>query len=93
MGFLAALKMFATLANPFLAFENQVGELIADFEGKKFSAALGETPGRFHCFFGICLRDRALHEVGRSLRKVVWSGLLTARSSVLKRTILWCVGG
>jgi len=75
MGFLAAFKMFATLANPFLAFENQVGELIADFEGKKFQQRQAKHQVDFAVFLEFCLRDRALHEVGKELAKggVVWA--------------------
>src|SRR4029077_9715570 len=41
---LAALEMFAALANPFLAFEDEIGELIADFKGEKFQETQGEDP-------------------------------------------------
>src|SRR4029077_17930181 len=64
---LAALEMFAALANPFLAFEDEIGELIADFKGEKFqetqAAETIDFDGRVKFFLG----HRALHEVGEQL--------------------------
>src|SRR5260370_97339 len=47
---LAALKMLAALANPFLAFENKVGKLIAHFEGQKFQQAQPEEQVDLYIF-------------------------------------------
>ncbi len=42
MRLLAALEMLAALADPFLPFQDNVGELIADFRGEKFQQAQAE---------------------------------------------------
>src|SRR4029077_10307450 len=36
VGLLGTVKIFTSLADPFLTFQNQVGELIAEFLGKAF---------------------------------------------------------
>jgi len=39
VGLLAALEMLAALANPFLSFQDNVGELVADFRSQEFQQA------------------------------------------------------
>jgi hypothetical protein len=67
VGLLAALEMFAALANPFLAFEDEIGELIADFEGEKFQETQAEEQVDLDVLVKIFLGNRALHEVGEQL--------------------------
>jgi hypothetical protein len=52
---LAALEMLAALANPFLALEDQVGKLIAHFEGQEFQQAQPEEQVKLYIFviFGL----------------------------------------
>src|SRR6266481_8739257 len=50
VGLLAALEMLAPLANPFLAFEDQVGKLIAHLEGQKLQQAQTEEQVDLYIF-------------------------------------------
>lgn len=45
---LAAFEMLAALANPLLAFEDQVGKLIAHFKGEEFEQAQAEEQVDFN---------------------------------------------
>jgi hypothetical protein len=66
---LAALEMLATLTNPFLSFKDEVGELIADFDGQEFQSSEPKDEVDFDIFVEFCLSDGALHEVGKKLAK------------------------
>src|ERR1700694_2178724 len=56
--------MLTALANPFLAFEDQVGKLIADFEGQKFQQAQTEEQVDLNIFMILGLRQRTLQQFG-----------------------------
>jgi len=64
---LTPLEMLAPLADPFLAFEDKVGKLIARFEGQKFQQAHPEEQVDFYIFVILGLRQRTLQELGEQL--------------------------
>src|SRR5712692_9100553 len=64
---LAALEMLAPLANPFLAFEDQVGKLIAHFEGQEFQQAQPEEQIDLNIFVIFGKRQRTLQQLGEQL--------------------------
>src|SRR5260370_4254257 len=67
MGLLAALEMLAALANPFLSFENEIGKLIADFEGEKFQQSEAKKQVDLDVLVKFCLGHRALQQIGEQL--------------------------
>ena len=71
---LAAFEMLAALANPFLAFEDQVGKLIAHFEGEEFEQAQAEEQVDFNIFVILGLRQELCRSSESSLRKAAPSG-------------------
>ena len=60
---LAAFEMLAALANPFLAFQNEVAELIADFEGEKLQQAQAEEQIDLDVFVIFGQRKRAVENL------------------------------
>ncbi len=64
MRLLAALEMLAALANPLLAFKNQVGKLIADFEGEELQQAQPEEQVYLNIFVILSLGQGALQNFG-----------------------------
>src|SRR5260221_1335702 len=67
VGLLATLEALAALPNPFLAFEDQIGKLISNFEGKKLQQSEAKKQVDFDVLVKFCLGHRALHEVGEQL--------------------------
>ena len=67
MRLLTALEMFAPLAYPFLAFEDQDGKLIAYFEGQKFQQAQPEKQVNLNVFVILGLHQRTLQQLGEQL--------------------------
>src|SRR5437899_1556269 len=63
VGLLAALEMLAALANPFLAFENQIGELVANLEGQEFQQAQTEEKVNLYIFVILSLGQRTLQQL------------------------------
>src|SRR5260370_29224963 len=61
---LAALEMLASLADPFLAFEDKVGKLIAHFEGQKFQQGQPEKQVYLYVFVIFGLSQRTLQQFG-----------------------------
>src|SRR5712692_1326598 len=61
---LAALEMLAPLADPLFAFEDQVGKLIANFEGQKFQQAQPEEQVDLNIFVILGLCQRTLQNLG-----------------------------
>ena len=72
---LTAFKMFASLTDPFLSFEDEVGKLIADLEGQEFQQAKAEQQVDLDVFLILGLCQSALQELGEQLAKsgAVWS--------------------
>ena len=64
MRLLAALEMLAPFAYPFFAFEDQVGKLIAYFEGQKFQQAQPEKQVDLYIFVILSLRQGTLQQLG-----------------------------
>src|SRR5258708_14931425 len=67
VGLLATPEALAALPNPFLAFEDQIGKLISNFEGKKLQQSEAKKQVDFDVLVKFCLGHRALHEVGEQL--------------------------
>jgi len=59
--------MLAALANPFLAFEDEVGKLIAHLEGEKFQQAPGEKEVDLDILVIFGLRQGTLQQLGEQL--------------------------
>src|SRR5258708_9701475 len=72
---LTAFKMFASLANPFLSFEDEVGKLIADLESQKCQQGKAEQQVDLNVFVMLSLCQSALHDLGEQLAEsdAVWS--------------------
>src|SRR6202158_2737777 len=64
---LAPLEMLAPLADPFLAFEDKVGKLIAYFEGQKFQQAHPEEQVDLYILVILGLRQRTLQQLREQL--------------------------
>ncbi len=89
---LAALEIFAALADPFLPFQNQVGELIGQFLRDEFQQAQAENEIDLDIFVIFGLGQRALQQVGQQLaeRRIVQA--LVLRSSMPEKyvaLVLW----
>src|SRR6267142_1940288 len=69
VGLLAAFKMLPALANPLLAFENEIGELIADFDSEEFQQGQAKHKINVDIFVELGLSDGALHEVSEQFAK------------------------
>src|SRR6266850_6253125 len=67
MGLLAAFEVLATLANPHLAFVNEIGKLIAHFIGQKFQEGQTENQVDFDIFVVLGLGQSALEKLGEKL--------------------------
>jgi len=67
MRLLAALKILAPLPNPFLPFQDQVGELIGELLGEEFQK--GETENKVNLDIFVILRlcEGALQEIRQQL--------------------------
>src|SRR5579859_182000 len=66
---LAAFKMLAALANPFLAFLNEVGELIGKFGRKKFENGDAKENVEFDVLVILGVGQRAVEQFGQQLAK------------------------
>ena len=62
---LAALKMFAALANPFLALMDEVRELAAEFRGKEFQNGHTEQQIHLDIFVILGVGQRAMKNVSQ----------------------------
>src|SRR6266436_8076235 len=87
---LTAFKMFASLANPFLSFEDEVGKLIADLESQKFQQGKAEQQVDLNVFVILGLCQSALHDLGEQLAEsdAVWS----SRGAELNSRQICCAG-
>jgi hypothetical protein len=65
VGLLAAFEMLAALTNPLLAFENQIGKLVAEFEGEKLQERQAEEQIDFDIFVVLGLGESALQKFGK----------------------------
>src|SRR6476661_4732233 len=63
MRLLAALKILAPLPNPFLPFQNQVGELIGELLGEEFQKGKTENKVNLNIFVILRLRECALEQI------------------------------
>jgi len=62
---LAALEMFASLANPLLAFQDQIRKLVADLDDQKFQQRQPEQQVDLDIFLIFGLRQGALQKIGK----------------------------
>src|SRR6266436_5808846 len=71
---LTTFKMFASFADPFLSFEDEVGKLIADLEGQKFQQAKAEQQVDLNVFVVLGLCQSTLQDLGEQLAEsgAVW---------------------
>src|SRR5262249_3231222 len=69
VGLLAALEIFPALADPFLALENQICELVAEFGSKKFEQSDAEEQVNFDVLVILGLGQRALQKFAQQLAK------------------------
>src|SRR5882762_4267685 len=69
MGLLTAFEVLATLANPYLAFVDQIGKLIAHFIGQKFQEGQTEDQVDFDIFLVLSLGQSALEQLGEKFAK------------------------
>ncbi len=69
MGLLAAFEVLATLANPHLAFVDEIGKLIAHFIGQKFQEGQAEDQVDFNIFLVLGLGQSALQKLGEKFAK------------------------
>src|SRR5467141_2643297 len=69
MGLLAAFEVLATLANPYLAFVDEIGKLIAHFIGQKFQEGQAEDQLDFDTFLVLGLGQSALEQLGEKFAK------------------------
>src|SRR5882762_4644403 len=85
---LTAFKMFASLADPFLSFEDEVGKLIADLDGQEFQQPKAEQQVDLDVFVILRLRQSTLQDLGEQLAEsgAVWSPRGTQLNS-------WQIGG
>ena len=63
MGLLAAFEVLATLPNPFLAFVDEIGKLIAHFKSQKFQEGQTEDQVDFDVFLVLGLGQSALEQL------------------------------
>src|SRR5882762_981842 len=69
MGLLAAFEVLATLANPYLAFVDEIGKLIPHFIGQKFQEAQSEDQIDFDILLVLGLGQSALEQLGEKFAK------------------------
>lgn len=69
MSLLTAFEMLAALTYPFLAFQNEVGELIANFKGEKLQKAQAEKKIDLDVFVIFGLGKRALENLREQFAK------------------------
>src|SRR5262249_25960868 len=66
---LAALEVFSALPDPFLPFQDQVGELVADFEVQELKDGQAKEQVNFNVLLILRLCQRALQDLGQQLAK------------------------
>ena len=80
--------MFASLADPFLSFEDEVGKLVADLEGQEFQQPKAEQQVDLDVFVILRVRQSTLQDLGEQLAEsgTVWPPRGTQLNS-------WQIGG